>query len=153
MSDLVENTNCWISHAKAYSYRFRSVSGSQVGFTVTNSSDNTDPRIFQTARYNSDSDFNLATGKFTCTRPGLYLFSATVTRRPQTTTASCWINVAGRDKLRVFATYVDSGYPTGSGILIVHLNYGDEVYLRDCSDTYMHYESSFSGVLIQQDVL
>ena len=96
----------------------------------------------------------MATGKFVCQHPGMYLFTATVIREDTTNEASCQIRVNGSNKLRVFANNNNSrrsGYPSASGTVVVHLSAGNEVYLTLCSDIYMYLESSFSGILIQSD--
>ena len=97
----------------------------------------------------------MATGKFVCQHPGMYIFTATVFRNAGSTEASCYIHVNGSKKLRVFANDYDagSGYTSGSGTLVIHLRAGDDVHLGDCSATDMYYESSFSGVLVQPDVI
>ena len=114
---------------------------------------NTDPRIFLTVLYNSESGFNTGTGKFVCRHPGLYLFTATVIRVEGYTEATCYISVNGSEKLRVFANNNNSpsGFPSASGTLVVKLSALDEVYLTSCSGIKMYSGSSFSGILIQPD--
>ena len=137
-----------------YVHYFVLFSGAHVGFTVTAPVDNTDPRIFQTVIYNSETGFNASTGIFVCRHSGLYLFTVTVIREPGINEADCFISVNGSEKLRVFANdnkAPNMGFPSASGTLVVHLSTGDEVYLTRCSGTYMLSVSSFSGILIQPD--
>ena len=95
----------------------------------------------------------MATGKFVCHHPGIYLFTTTVQREPGPQEVSCYFSVNGSQKFRVVANnYSTSGYPSSSGTLIIHLSKGDVAYLSSCSGRYIHSESVFSGVLIQPDV-
>ena len=131
------------------------VPGPQIGFTVRYPKDNTDPRIFQTLTYNSEQGFNMATGKFVCQHPGMYLFTATIIREEGIGVAYCNIRVNAENRIQVIANNVNSpssGYPSGSATLVVHLSAGDEVFLSHCSGTHIFSDSSFSGVLIQPDV-
>ena len=139
-------------------HHFAVFSGAHIGFTVTRPNDNTDPRIFRTVVYNSEPGFNTATGIFVCRHLGMYLFTATIMREPGFIEASCYIRVIGSNKSRVVANMdkMDSrhykGYPSSSATLVVHLNVGDDVCLTACSETDMHSESVFAGVLIQPDL-
>ena len=83
----------------------------------------------------------------------MYIFTATVIRNPGTSTAMCYINVNGSNKILAYASNDNtrSIYPSGSGTLVIHLNAGDEVYLSSCTGTYVYSQSSFSGVLVQPD--
>ena len=110
-----------------------------MGFTVQTPTDNTDPRIFQTSVYNSGSGFNMATGKFVCQHPGMYLFTATIIRKDGTYEVRCYIYHNKTTKLRVFANNnnSDAGFPSGSGTIVIHLTMGDEVYLGGCSGDYV----------------
>ena len=98
----------------------------------------------------------MATGKFVCQHPGIYLFSATVNRMPGHEVVGCEISVNGSKKIRAFANAKDQSteFPSGSTTLVVHLNVGDEVYLTSCTTGTSRFgsETSFSGVLIQPDV-
>ena len=93
------------------------------------------------------------TGKFVCQYPGLYLFTAAITRMTGVRDAYCFICVKGRR--HIVTTDHDGdrhGIPSGSNTLVEHLDSGEEVYLSYCSGVgHMHQFSSFSGVLIRPD--
>ena len=143
------------NHLRQFNDSFVTVPGAQVGFTVRYPKENTDPRIFKTLVYNSIPGFNMATGKFVCQHPGMYLFTATIIREEGIGVAFCNIRVNAQNRIQVIANNVNSpssGYPSGSATLVVRLSAGDEVYLSHCSGTHIFSDSSFSGVLIRPDV-
>ena len=126
--------------------------GPPVGFAVTSPKGSTNPRIFEKALYNRG--FDMATGRFICQDPGLYLFSVTVQRDPGPSEVSCTIHINGAAMMRVAASGSPKlGYPASAATVFTRLSVGDKVYLSSCSGSHMHGLTLFSGALIQRDSL
>ena len=126
----------------------------QVGFTVTDpvAANGQGILAFSTIITNSDDDYSLSTGKFTCKHPGLYLFSMTLVRDSGFRDIFwCYFYLNDVDTgIEADAYGDDFGYPWATNIMVTHLVLGDTIHLYCHDMQYMCY-ATFSGVLIQPD--
>ncbi|XP_022110944.1 complement C1q subcomponent subunit B-like [Acanthaster planci] len=127
-----------------------------VAFTVMRTSDsdtstNAETRLpfEQTMTLLQGTDFDLATGTFTCTVPGTYVFTFSVCKYYRN---SLYVHLRRNNDWVVSGRSTDSGsneQVSGSAVLV--LNRGDSVYLTMAGKVYgtstYHY-TSFSGFLL-----
>ena len=134
------------------------ISGLQIGFSA---SGNTSSRSlivqFDSVKTNYGYRYSPITGKFTCSHPGLYYFSASLIKERNIPHffgfVACHIK---RNSEFLLGTVIDPtnddtdiGTYETSAFLTVHLSRGDQVYVKCYSSLDIH--SSFSGFLIQSD--
>jgi len=99
--------------------------------------------------FNEGSDYDSATGVFTCRIHGMYWFSAAIAN-VQTSPGyiECFINVNGGGKIWIQSTN------SGTGSAAFHLKIGDRVQIGHCVHQDKIHSSPltyFSGVLIRPD--
>jgi hypothetical protein len=93
------------------------------------------------------------TGKFTCSRNGVYVFHTSLTATVSTMFAHMYLN--GDDQLRLYSaqpsTEAGTGHtPSFSQHLVLSLVVGDQVWVGNGGNNGLHlyYPSSFSGFLL-----
>ena len=113
---------------------------------------------FTRVKLNTGGDYSSTTGVFTCRVPGLYWFTATLTKQWNVDVdfITCSIQLNGGEKIRLYGQPVDDkgGYQLSSS-LALNLTPGDRVQVADCfnadkirSSPYTH----FSGMLVRPDM-
>ena len=116
--------------------------------------------VFEIPLYNS-GDYNTTTGMFTCSVPGLYYFSVTLSTYPGTSSDPKYvafaITVEGSWKSWGYS-YSDNGYPNfGTAHLVYRLSQGERVWVENLSSSAryrdIYYNNHFSGVLISPDII
>ena len=115
---------------------------------------------FPNVLFNSGGGYNDKTGKFTCTIPGIYQFTVSITMRPDVNNHlfQSYLNINGSNKLYIAGNKGthdrESLEYSASGSF--HLNRNDTVYLFDSflvlGDANNDTSSSFTGVLVIPDV-
>ena len=114
---------------------------------------------FESTYYNSGGDYNNHTGMFTCSVPGLYYFSATL---------SAWDSDRSHPRPSNFAIVTEDfqksdgySYSDNTGNLnfktvhlVYHLSQGDRVWVQNWNNSakYTLFYNHFTGVLISPDV-
>jgi len=122
-------------------------------------SSSTDIR-FMTVLLNDGGGYSTTTGIFTCSVPGLYWFSAALTKALREKVGdmgnklSCYIMFNGNTGIEMYADPVDKNEDglTISGSLALHLNRGDKVQVGNCKNAGSFgnfYSTYFSGVLVR----
>jgi hypothetical protein len=110
-----------------------------------------DPVVFNSVIANIGSDYSTSTGKFTCTRGGVYVFAATLTATSNSF-VNGFINKNGATQLYIY-NYVDpstpSHNPSASGQVVIRLTAGDEVWVGSYQPIRYNY-SAFSGFLLYE---
>ena len=116
------------------------------------------PRLnFTRTIYQYGSDFNISTGIFTCSIPGVYHFSATLVKKRATTRVDqvfCNImkNAQSLISVKIDPTDddTDKGNAAVSQSIVIDLDIGDKVYLGFCNDPKKNMDnwSSFTGFLL-----
>lgn len=111
---------------------------------------------------NEGGDFNSVTGVFTCRIPGLYFFTASLTKRRDSVRVD-WmyctfmLNGHGKLEIRIDPTDddTDKGSYSASASLILNLAVGDYLYLGSCTPAsyFDTNRSVFAGFLIRPDNL
>ena len=132
----------------------------QIGFSAYGSTIQSGSDIvqFDFIKTNYGSGYSSSTGKFTCSHPGLYYFSASLIKRRDTSNKvdfiRCYIykNTAWQIETKTDPTDddTDKGSYETSAFITVHLSRGDQVYVK-CTSGKLSSYSSFSGFLIQSD--
>lgn len=109
---------------------------------------------------NEGSDYNSATGQFTCDIPGLYFFSVTLTKSSSASYITCTLYVSSTQKLFMYVlpSYVsgsEHGRQSTTMAGAFHLNKGETAHLGKCSEeeSFHGFYSSFSGFLIKADIM
>ena len=132
--------------------------GYQIGFSASGYTIQPTSNIvqFSSVKNNYGSGYSPSTGKFTCSHPGLYYFSASLIkyRSPSVDLIGCSIL---KNTTNLIDTHTDpneaqadyGSYET-SAFIVVHLSQGDQVYVK-CTSGGLDNYSSFSGFLIQSD--
>ena len=113
---------------------------------------------FDTLRSVYGTGYSTSTGVFTCYQQGLYYFSSSLVKTrsydPRIDQIICQMYQNSNVKVdtRVDPTdgEVDYGSYETSLFLVIHLAYGDQVYVK-CTTGTLEYYSSFSGFLIVAD--
>lgn len=112
---------------------------------------------FTNTFYNEEQAFNEQQGKFVCKVPGLYIFITTLLRQVgQHTEASCYLKLNNRPVayMEAYSDRPQWGDPLSSGVTVLHLKQGDQVYIGDCVNVYqIAGYSNFMGFLINADVI
>lgn len=132
----------------------------QVAFTVRDVVDRNNlgyhqTVVFKTVVTNIGNGYHQPTGTFVCNVPGVYVFYFSVILIPNT-----HLDVAlTKDGTDVTYTYYDSTkYTQASNMGLIHLNFGDQVWVRVTSahasngNTFGDYENAFSGFLLYPDM-
>jgi len=120
----------------------------------------TDNIRFLRVSANLGNDYNSSSGVFTCRIPGLYWFSASITKNYSENVGQtyCYIIINGSQNLMMWHNERDVVHTTFSMTASggFHLNRGDRVQVGDCFNPgFLHSGSMysyFSGVLIKPDV-
>ncbi|XP_060600749.1 complement C1q tumor necrosis factor-related protein 5-like isoform X2 [Ruditapes philippinarum] len=122
--------------------------------------------------FNEGTDFNADTGTFSCSKPGVYYFTASLIKKRayensekvdlvhciiyKNTETMLELLVDPNDgpKVDVNNISADIGSTAVTNSMVVRLERGDTVYLGDCDNPLTSLEpySSFSGFLLYQDV-
>ena len=114
---------------------------------------------FPTVLYNEGGDYNPANGVYTARVPGVYWFSATVSKGLGTDVdyVPCYLRVNSENKIRLYTDPMlendRDGY-SSTGSAAFRLQAGDRVQVGDCTraESILSYISShFSGFLIKPD--
>ena len=113
---------------------------------------------FNSVKNNYGSGYSPSTGKFTCSHPGLYYFSASLIKYRGSLNPvdriRCFIykNTSNLVGTQIDPTDddTDHGSYETSAFIVVHLSQGDQVYVT-CSLGILSGYSSFSGFLVQSD--
>ena len=131
----------------------------QIGFSASGSTMLSGNVIqFNFIKTNYGSGYSPSTGKFTCSHPGLYYFSASLIKRRATTNKVDWIvcdiykntTLLIDTKIDPTDDDTDKGSYETSAFVTVHLSRRDQVYVK-CDLGKLESYSSFSGFLIQSD--
>ncbi|KAI5093039.1 otolin-1, partial [Silurus meridionalis] len=112
------------------------------------------PVRFDKIFYNGENHYDVATSKFNCTYPGVYVFSYQITVRNKPLRASLVVN--GVRKLRSRDALQGQDIDQASSLVLLKLTAGDQVWvetLRDWNGAYSSSEddSTFSGFLLYPD--
>ncbi|KAL6467655.1 hypothetical protein MHYP_G00233320 [Metynnis hypsauchen] len=112
------------------------------------------PIRFDKIFYNGENHYDVATSKFNCTYPGVYVFSYQLTVRNKPLRAALVVN--GVRKLRSRDTLYGQDIDQASSLVLLKLAAGDQVWvetLRDWNGAYSSSEddSTFSGFLLYPD--
>jgi hypothetical protein len=107
------------------------------------------PLDFQSVVTNIGSAYNTTTGKFTCSHRGVYVFATTLV-------AYQFLAVSGHivkndvDQIDVFDHVANSSaplhYPSASGQVVMSLDVGDQVWVRN--DFPLYFLSTFTGFIL-----
>ena len=105
------------------------------------------PIVFSDVKVNEGGCYDNATGVFTTTVPGTYVFTATVESVQEDRVVYAWITVDGAYYTRLRGSYTSSA----SGGVSVQLAVGQKVWVKACSEAGNYYpnELSFTGALVQ----
>uniref|UniRef100_M3YBP6 Complement C1q like 1 n=1 Tax=Mustela putorius furo TaxID=9669 RepID=M3YBP6_MUSPF len=103
---------------------------------------------------NLGNNYDATSGKFTCNIPGTYFFTYHVLMRGGDGT-SMWADLCKNGQIRLRVTDADQNYDYASNSVILHLDAGDEVFIKldggkahgGNSNKY----STFSGFIIYSD--
>lgn len=141
------------SEERISAFSGRDLSGTNTSGVVT----------FTNVLLNEGGDYDASTGVFTCRIPGLYFFSATLTKLRSSSSPVdliyCWIYVNLINTVRIYTDPTDddtdNGSYSASASVALRLQRSDRVYLGGCSPAsyFSSPRSSFSGFLIQPDDL
>ncbi|XP_076837074.1 otolin 1b [Brachyhypopomus gauderio] len=112
------------------------------------------PVRFDKIFYNGENHYDVATSKFNCTYPGVYVFSYQITVRNKPLRAALVVN--GVRKLRSRDALQAQDIDQASSLVLLKLAAGDQVWvetLRDWNGAYSSSEddSTFSGFLLYPD--
>ena len=113
---------------------------------------------FTSVKVNYGYGYSSSTGKFTCRYPGLYYFSTSLIKLRNTANPIDWIrcyiykNTSSLVQTAIDPTDddTDKGSYETSAFIVVHLSWGDQVYVK-CDTGTLDGASSFSGFLVQSD--
>jgi hypothetical protein len=113
---------------------------------------------FSSTIYKFGNDFNISTGTYTCSTPGVYHFSATLVKKRDTSRVDrvyCYLNKNFQNLIYISVNPTDDdtdkGHAAVSQSIVINLDAGDTVYLTGCNgqpSTYMDRWSSFTGFLL-----
>jgi hypothetical protein len=116
---------------------------------------------FSSAIYKIGNDFNISTGTYTCSTPGVYHFSATLVKKRDTSRVDLvycklYKNTQSLIHIGVDPTDddTDKGHAAITQYIVIKLDAGDTVYLDACNNppsTYMEHLTSFSGFLLNHN--
>ena len=113
---------------------------------------------FTSVKENYGSGYSSSTGKFTCSHPGLYFFSTSLTEFIEAlhNPLYCYIHKNNATLIQTHTYIMEDNiknigatYET-SAFIVVHLSQGDQVYVN-CTSYFLYKCSSFSGFLVQSD--
>ena len=110
--------------------------------------------------YQYGQDFNMSTGTFTCSIPGIYHFSVTMVKKgpnKRSNTIRCKVHKSRyKDNYISVMRIADTGCASASQTFVIDLDIGDTVYIGSCYDkeTSLHLEwwSSFTGFLLYHNI-
>ena len=115
---------------------------------------------FHSVKTNYGGGYSSSTGKFTCNHAGLYYFSLSLIKERANHTvadmAYCYIKKNSDSLIWTHTDPSDDDTDDGSyetsAFIVIHLTYGDNVYVGGCSSSSsLDGYSSFSGFLIRAD--
>jgi len=108
--------------------------------------------MFDTIKLNLGNGFRSVHSNFVAPRAGVYLFSATVLTHITPVEIHAAITVNGATVAKIFGHASSGRHDQGSHTVIVHLQAGDEVAVRNIDlgnrGIYGYLYNSFSGVLL-----
>ena len=112
---------------------------------------------FGTVLTNIGSDYDTASGNFTCEHPGIYMFHFHLYRYPTSSysNAQCYIQKNYSNQIIAYSSPYSSArgyYYQSSNSLVVHLNHGDVITLGGCTAIGSIYSyTSLTGFLVKPD--
>ena len=128
--------------------------GHKIGFSASNPKNGSVAQTvtFQNVTTNAGNLYNSASGKLTCSVPGLYYFSLTIVKMDNADHAWCYIRKNGQQMVQAGLSGLVGGWVGATNSVILHLQQGDVVDVGGCSPANtMFSDTTFTGFLVELD--